>query len=80
MHSLLTEKELAALLTYGQAELLTYGQAAAMLCQGKRTLERRCASGEAPKPIKIGGSVRFSRRTLLDWVDDGCPRVDGRED
>jgi excisionase family DNA binding protein len=57
-------------------ELLTTAEAARLLGIGERTLWRHSRSGAAPAPLKIGGTVRYSRQELLDWVRVGCPRVD----
>ena len=59
-------------------ELLTTKEAASLLNMGERTLWRHSRSGAAPKPMVIGGMVRYSRHAILDWIADGCPRVDGR--
>jgi predicted DNA-binding transcriptional regulator AlpA len=59
--------------------LLTTKQAAALVACGERTLWRWSRSGVAPRPVKIGASaVRYRRDEYLEWIDDGCPRVDGR--
>lgn len=59
-------------------ELLTCKEAAALLNMGERTLWRHSRSGAAPKPLTIGGVVRYSRQAILDWIASGCPRLDGR--
>ncbi len=56
-------------------ELLTTAQAAELLNLGERSLWRYSHSGVAPKPVKIGGAVRFRRSTLIAWLDAGCPRI-----
>jgi len=37
---------------------------------------------DRPKPIKIGhgkqGAVRYRRSEYMEWIEAGCPRVDGR--
>lgn len=64
--------------------LLTSKQAAALAGCGERTWWRWSRSGLAPAPVKIGSgvrpAVRFNRDELLQWISDGCPRVDGRAD
>lgn len=60
-------------------ELLTTAEAARLLNVGERTLWRWSRSGVAPAPLKIGGTVRYNRRALSEWIDAGCPRVDGPE-
>jgi len=63
-------------------ELLTTAEAARLVNVGERTWWRWSRCGIAPRPIKIGfgknGAVRFRRSEVMDWIDRGCPRVDGR--
>lgn len=56
-----------------EPELLTTKQAAGLLSIGERSLWRASNSGQAPRPIKIGGSVRYRKSDLLAWIADGCP-------
>lgn len=56
---------------------------AALLCGiAERTIWRWSNSGLMPAPIKIGrglrAAVRFRRSELLEWIADGCPRVNGK--
>ena len=44
--------------------LLTYPEAAALLRISVRSLYRAVAAGDV-QPIRVGGSVRFSRNALL---------------
>lgn len=61
------------------AKLLTTAEAARLVNVGERTLWRWSRSGVAPEPLKINGSaVRYRRDEYLQWIADGCPRVDGR--
>jgi predicted DNA-binding transcriptional regulator AlpA len=61
-------------------ELLTTAQAAKLLGIGTRTLWRWSRSGICPSPVKIGrglrAAVRYRRAELLQWIADGCPRVE----
>lgn len=63
-------------------ELLTTKQAAELCGIGERTLWSWSRSGIAPAPLRIGlglrPAVRFKRVELLQWIQDGCPRTDGR--
>lgn len=58
-----------------EPELLKVGDVAQMLSLGERTILRMSDAGKMPPPVKIGGSVRWSRRALRTWIDDGCPAV-----
>jgi predicted DNA-binding transcriptional regulator AlpA len=61
------------------AELLTTAQAAKMCNIGERTLWRWSRSGIAPPPVKINGSaVRYRRDQYLEWIQNGCPRMERR--
>ena len=35
---------------------------------------------EGAAAVKIGGTVRYRRQELLDWITAGCPRTDGGTD
>lgn len=63
-------------------ELIDTHDAARLLGIGTRTLWRWSNSGLAPAPLKIGrglrAAVRFRRSELLQWIADGCPRLDGK--
>ena len=59
-------------------ELLTTGEAAKLCGMGQRTLWRHSHSGAAPAPVKIGGTCRYRRSELAEWIQAGCPRVDQR--
>ncbi|MBP3954433.1 hypothetical protein J8F10_03900 [Gemmata sp. G18] len=48
--------------------------AAARFCGvGASTWDRLSAAGLTPAPIRLGGSVGWSRRALARWIDHGCP-------
>jgi prophage regulatory protein len=44
-----------------------------MLNVSLRQVWRLNAAGKLPKPIRIGGSVRWSRQEILDWFGQQCP-------
>jgi len=54
-------------------ELLDARAAAALLSISARHLIRLADAGDAPAPRRLGRSVRWSRRELLDWTAAGCP-------
>jgi predicted DNA-binding transcriptional regulator AlpA len=31
------------------------------------------SAGKLPKPIRLGGSVRWNRHEVMDWFDAECP-------
>jgi len=61
-------------------ELIGIRDAARMLGVSTRTLSRWASEGRAPRGVKLGGdprsAIRWQRRRLLAWIEDGCPRVD----
>lgn len=63
-------------------ELLTTAEVAKLISAGERTVWRWSRSGAMPAPLKLNpgrqGAVRFRRADILEWIADGCPRVDGR--
>lgn len=49
-------------------------EVAARFCGvGASTWDRLTAAGLTPTPIRLGGSVGWSRRGLALWIDHGCP-------
>jgi prophage regulatory protein len=34
---------------------------------------RLSSAGKLPKPIRLGGSVRWNRQEVMDWFQGGCP-------
>ncbi len=46
---------------------------AALLQVSSRTIWRLVSSGEAPKPVRIGGSCRWRLDEIKDWISSGCP-------
>lgn len=49
--------------------LLTLPQAAHVLAISKRTLERLIASGDFPRPLKIGRSSRVSSQDVESYLN-----------
>ena len=58
------------------AELLSVRDVAALLggCS-TRHLYRMVDAGRMPRPLKLGGLVRWRRAEVLEWISDGCPPV-----
>ncbi len=44
-----------------------------MLNVSLRQVWRLNAAGKLPKPIRLGGSVRWNRQEIVDWFGAGCP-------
>ncbi len=61
-------------------ELLNAVQLAELLNISERTLYRLKSRGSLPTPILLGGSVRWRRVEILEWVACGCqPPVKDRQ-
>lgn len=46
---------------------------AEMLRVSLRQVWRLSSAGKLPKPLKIGGSVRWDHDEILRWFREGCP-------
>jgi len=57
------------------AILLNKNDVAKLLKVSDRTVFRWQTEGDMPRPIKIGGLVRWGRDELNAWVHEGCPRA-----
>jgi predicted DNA-binding transcriptional regulator AlpA len=56
-----------------RARLLRRVAAARFCGVGASTWDRLSGAGLTPAPIRLGGSVGWSRRELALWIDHGCP-------
>ncbi len=56
-----------------RAGLLTVDDVARLLACSSRSVYRLSDSGRMPRPLKIGGMVRWSAAALSDWLANGCP-------
>jgi prophage regulatory protein len=55
-------------------ELLSADEAAAMAGVARRSWWRYVSAGKAPAPVRLGGSVRWRKTQLVEWIAAGCPR------
>ncbi|MBN2136311.1 MAG: helix-turn-helix domain-containing protein [Sedimentisphaerales bacterium] len=53
--------------------LLTAKDVSAMLNLSKRQVFRLHSCGKIPRPIRIGGSVRWAKSTIAKWLEVGAP-------
>lgn len=56
--------------------LLTAERMAKLLDISKRTLWRLRSAGKLPRPVALGGSVRWKAEEVRRWIDGGCPPLD----
>ena len=64
------------------AKLLTVRDVARLLSVSTRQVWRLREHGQLPRPVRLGGSVRWRAEELCDWLDAGAPleaRPSGRE-
>lgn len=55
------------------AALLDTDQVAALCGCSPRTIRRLADAGRMPRPIKLGGLLRFQRAVVEQWIVAGCP-------
>ncbi len=53
--------------------MLNVNDLAALLRVSVRTVWRLRSAGRLPKPVEIGGSIRWNEDTVRDWIAAGCP-------
>jgi len=54
--------------------LLTVSGLAKQLNLAVRTIHRLHANKRIPKPLRIGGSIRWNPDTIEAWINKGCPK------
>jgi prophage regulatory protein len=59
--------------TKPEIQLLTAKELGARLSLSKRQVFRLNSCGKLPKPLRIGGSVRWAERTISKWLAAGAP-------
>ena len=57
----------------GTEKLLTAKAVGEMLSLSKKQIFRLSSCGKLPKPLRIGGSVRWSENTISQWLSAGAP-------
>ena len=61
------------LATQEPIRLLTIGDLSELLNIGLRTVARMRSDGRIPKPVRIGGSVRWRSDVISAWFEANCP-------
>ncbi len=59
--------------TRNEIQLLTAKELGARLSLSKRQVFRLNSCGNLPKPLRIGGSVRWVESTIAKWLAAGAP-------
>ncbi len=55
------------------AVMLTINGVAAMLACSPRTVHRLVDAGRIPRPVHLGGMIRWPREPLEQWIARRCP-------
>ena len=55
------------------SDLLTVNDVAAKINCSSRSVYRLADAGRMPRPVKLGGLVRWRRDEIDTWIADGCP-------
>lgn len=71
-----TDPPTASAHTSADALLIDIRRMAALLARSVASLERDQAAGRLPAPVYVGGSRRWRRAEVEDWVRAGCPDRD----
>ena len=58
--------------------LLTADDVAKLLSCSSRSLRRLADQGSVPRPVKVGGLVRWRRVAIDKWLAEGCPTLPRR--
>ena len=59
--------------------LITAEEFGRLLGISERSIWRLNSAGHVPKPVRIGGSVRWRRNDVMDWIHAGCPTETSRD-
>lgn len=56
-------------------QLLRVPDIARKLRCSPRQIHRLVAAGRLPKPLRIGGMLRWPPSVIQHWIDAGCPTI-----
>lgn len=59
-------------------ELIPIKEVARMCGISERHTNRLRDRGLMPRPVRLGGSIRWRRTEIEKWIADGCPAVAGK--
>jgi prophage regulatory protein len=60
-----------------QSRMLTVQQVAKLLGISSRSVYRLSDAGRMPRPLRLGGSVRWDRTVIESWIASNCPQDKG---
>lgn len=58
-----------------EAALIDVNEFAGKLAVSAKHIRRMADEGRVPSPIRLGKRVRWNRKDVDAWIDDGCPEV-----
>ncbi|MFN9272905.1 MAG: helix-turn-helix transcriptional regulator [Planctomycetia bacterium] len=58
-----------------EPDLIDAETAATIVGVARRTWYRYVDNGDVPQPVRFGGSVKWRREEIDEWIRAGCPRV-----
>jgi predicted DNA-binding transcriptional regulator AlpA len=67
------EKELNGRVNETERIGVTAKDIGVILSVSARTVWRLNSAGKLPRPVKLGGCVRWNRREIEAWFNAGCP-------
>jgi excisionase family DNA binding protein len=53
--------------------MLTAADVAALLACSTKTVYRLADRGALPRPVRLGGLLRWRRGEIDQWIAEGCP-------
>ncbi len=56
-----------------QSIAISAKQLSQLLGVSLRQVWRLNATGKLPRPVRLGGSVRWNREEIMQWFEAGCP-------
>jgi len=62
-----------------EVALLTVRDVARLLNCSPRSVYRLTDSGGMPRPVKLGGLIRWPRQVIETWIAMGCPKAEPTE-
>ena len=59
--------------TTGQSLLISTDDLAVLIGVSTRTIWRLLSAGKIIEPVRFGGTVRWNRAQIQEWIEQGCP-------
>jgi len=59
-----------------ESALITATELANLLGISVRSVWRMESSQKLPAAVRLGGLVRWQRSVIMQWIEDGCPKME----